>query len=83
MSQIVVTTRVDEATSVKLDKLAAATGRTRSWLSARALETYIEREAEFIAFVQEGVDALDRGDSVPHSVILADLAERRARRGAA
>ena len=80
MTQVVLTTRIDEEVSAKLDALAAATGRTRSWLSARALKSYVERESEFLAFIQEGVDALDRGDWVPHSVVVADLAAMQAER---
>ena len=62
MPQAVVTARVDQELSDKLDKLAAAQGRSRSWLTARALENYVEQEGAFMAFVQVGIDAVDRGD---------------------
>ena len=79
MPQAVVTARVDQELSDKLDKLAAAQGRSRSWLTTRALENYVEQEGAFMAFLQEGVDAIDRGDVVDHSVIEADVALMRAR----
>ena len=41
-------------------------------------------EAEFEAFLKEGEDAFDRGDVVPHEVVVAEMkaysAEQRVRR---
>ncbi len=30
-------------------------------------------EAEFEAFIQEGEDELDRGEGIPHTVVMAEL----------
>ena len=83
MTQIVVTTRVDADTAAKLDGIALATGRTRSWLSARALERYVEKEAQFLAYLKVGTDDLDAGRSVSQSEVEARMAEIRTQRDAA
>jgi predicted transcriptional regulator len=42
-----ITARVDEATADKLDQLAGELDRSRSWLIAKAVQEYVEREIEF------------------------------------
>ena len=42
-----ITARVDEATADKLDQLAEELDRSRSWLIAKAVQEYVERETEF------------------------------------
>jgi predicted transcriptional regulator len=67
MSQTVVTARIDTDTAAKLDILVGRLGRSRSWLTARALKNFVDQEGEFLAFVQEGIDSLDRGEVVEHA----------------
>jgi predicted transcriptional regulator len=62
MRQAVITARVDSETAARIDEIAQRTGRTRSWLAAQAIRNFAEREAEYLAFIKEGEDALDRGD---------------------
>jgi predicted transcriptional regulator len=64
MRQAVITARVDGETADKIGHIASCTGRSRSWLVAKALKEFADREAAFIAFVQEGIDAVDRGETV-------------------
>lgn len=42
-----ITARVDAATADKLDRLAEELDRSRSWLIAKAVQEYVERETEF------------------------------------
>jgi predicted transcriptional regulator len=42
-----ITARVDEVTADKLDQLAEELDRSRSWLIAKAVQEYVERETEF------------------------------------
>jgi predicted transcriptional regulator len=79
----VITTRVDEETLALVDKVASASGRTRAWIAAQAIREVAEREAAFLAFVQEGIDAADRGDVVSHDEVFARLEARRRTRSAA
>jgi predicted transcriptional regulator len=62
-----------------LDRAAAIHGQTRSAYIARVIQDAVQREAEFMAFVQEGIDQLDRGEGIPHEVVMAELDEMIAR----
>lgn len=69
----VITARVNEETLQLVDRIASAQGRTRAWFVARAVQQFAEAESEYLAFVQEGIDALDNGDTVPHEEVMAEL----------
>jgi predicted transcriptional regulator len=60
----VVTARLDADTIAALDRLASFHDRSKSWLVARAVSKYVKEETEFFAFLQEGDDAIDRGEFV-------------------
>jgi predicted transcriptional regulator len=83
MASSVITARLDPETLALVDRVSKAQGRSRSWFAARAIKRAAEAEAEFQAFVQVGIDALDRGDVVPHEEVelLFDemIARHRAR----
>ena len=51
----------DELTS-QLDAMAAATGRTKSFLAGQAIRDYIEREAWQIAEIQKAISEAEAGD---------------------
>ena len=48
-----VTTRIDEETQSRLDQLAKATDRSRSWLVADAIRRYVEEEGWQVAAIEE------------------------------
>ena len=58
----VVTARLDEETLAGLDRLGEYYERSRAWLIAKAITRYVKEESEFFAFIQEGEDAIDRGE---------------------
>lgn len=58
----VITARIDPEVMALVDRLAAAQGRSRSWLAARAIEKMARAETEFLDFVKEGEDAIARGE---------------------
>ncbi|MEQ1510173.1 MAG: ribbon-helix-helix protein, CopG family [Sphingopyxis sp.] len=74
---VVISARIDEATAALLDQVAAAQGRSRAWLVAAAVKRMAEAEAAYLAFVQEGIDAADRGELIPHEDVQAWIAEKR------
>lgn len=78
----VLTTRIDEETLALVDKVAQATGRSRAWIAAQAIREVAEREAKFLAFVQEGIDAADRGELIPHDEVFERLKARRRSKAA-
>jgi predicted transcriptional regulator len=73
----VVTARLDAETLALVDKVAKAQGRSRAWFAAQAIQRVAEREADFLAFVQEGIDAADRGELIPHEEVFREIRTRR------
>ncbi len=69
----IITARLDEDVSALVDRIAKAQGRSRSWFAAQAIERAARAEADYMAFVQEGVDAIAAGDFVEHDVVMAEL----------
>ena len=69
----VITARLDESVMTLVDQIAKANGRSRSWFVAQAVQRVAESEAEFLAFVQEGEDAIARGEFHSHAEIIAEL----------
>lgn len=80
----VITARLDPDTLALVDRVSKAHGRSRSWFAAQAIKQAAEQEAEILSFVQEGIDAIERGDVVPHEEVeklFDEMIERqRARR---
>lgn len=77
--------RVPEDTAERLDALASATERPRSWLLEQALESYLETQAWQVEHIRQGLADLDAGRIVSHEEVVAQLAEwgkpkRRARK---
>jgi predicted transcriptional regulator len=63
--------RVDAELDAELDRLAAAKGRTKSWLINEALRSYVANEQQFFAAVEEGKQALKAGRVVDHRTVVA------------
>jgi len=82
MSQVV-TARVDAETATKLDRLAEKYERTRSWMVARAIKRYADEGCAYLDFVQEGIDAVARGEVVSHEEVESEFADLVARRKSA
>ncbi|WP_420384026.1 CopG family ribbon-helix-helix protein [Novosphingobium sp.] len=55
----------------KLDRLSAGTQRSRSYLTAKALSAYVERELEIIEGIQRGLADVAAGRTTPHDVVMA------------
>lgn len=66
MNTVVITARIGEELSVKLDKLANDTERSRAWLIAKAVARYVEEELQMTAFVEEGDADFRAGRVVSH-----------------
>ena len=64
MKTSVVTARLEEEELVQLDELASHLDRPRSWIIAKAIKAYLEEERAFLAFIQKGEDAIERGDTL-------------------
>jgi RHH-type transcriptional regulator, rel operon repressor / antitoxin RelB len=60
------TVRVPAALKNRLDKLADATARSRSWLAAHALEVYVEEQEWQVATIRKGKKDVRAGRVVSH-----------------
>ncbi|MDR0467033.1 MAG: CopG family ribbon-helix-helix protein [Deltaproteobacteria bacterium] len=69
-----VTTRIDEETHGRLEHLAKATDRSRSWLAAEAIRRHVEEESRQVAAVEEGVRQADAGNFAPEDEVKAAFA---------
>jgi RHH-type transcriptional regulator, rel operon repressor / antitoxin RelB len=61
-----VTVRVPAALKTRLDKLADATARSRSWLAAHALEVYVENQEWQLATIRKGKKDVQAGRTISH-----------------
>ncbi|MDP3410026.1 CopG family ribbon-helix-helix protein [Bosea sp. (in: a-proteobacteria)] len=72
------TIRLDDQMLAKLDALAADTDRSRSWLAAKAIEDYLERNAWQIARIKDGIAEADRGEFASDEDVEAVFTKYRA-----
>ena len=61
-SEKIVTLRLDGELRKKLDKLAAATRRSRSFLVAEAIRDYVELNSWQVEEIRKGIAEADRGE---------------------
>ncbi len=73
------TIRLDDEMLAKLDALAADTDRSRNWIAAKAIESYVELNAWQIARIKEGIAEADRGEFATPDEVKAVFAKYRIR----
>jgi RHH-type rel operon transcriptional repressor/antitoxin RelB len=59
------TLRIDETLKSRLESLAEATQRSKSFLAAEALERYVTEESWQVAQIKEGMRQADAGLTIP------------------
>ena len=62
MKTATVSTKLDPQIATKLDLLAKATARSKSYLVAEAVEAYVEEQAWQIEAIREGIKEADKGN---------------------
>lgn len=77
MATAILTLRVPEETKAKLDKLAQATHRSKSYLAEEAIARYLDLEAWQVGEIEEAIQEADRGDFAKPSD-MADLLKKHA-----
>ncbi len=65
--------RLAPETLRKLDAVAAATRRTRSFIANEALEAWINREMEIIEDLRVGFEEVRTGKGIPHERVMRDI----------
>jgi predicted transcriptional regulator len=78
MRTVTIGARVREELDRDLAKLSTATGRSKSWLVADALTSYVQSQKAFIEAVEEGIKAYEEDRVVDHETVVAEF-ERRYR----
>ena len=62
MATAILTLRIPEETKAKLDKLAQATHRSKSYLAEEAIARYLDLEAWQVGEIEQAIQEADRGD---------------------
>jgi predicted transcriptional regulator len=65
--------RVPKDKADKLEELADAMDRPRSWLLRQALDAYLDVQAWQVAHIEEGRRELREGKGIPHEKVVAWL----------
>jgi len=67
----IITIRVETEIKEKLDQMAIATKRSKSYLASEALRDYIKLNEWQLNAIQEGIRQADNGQLIPHEEIKA------------
>lgn len=62
MATAILTLRLPEETKAKLDKLAQATHRSKSYLAEEAIARYLDLEAWQVGEIEQAIQEADQGD---------------------
>lgn len=65
--------RMDDEKIEQIDRLAGELGRSRAWVLNQAADRYLDYEEWFVQQVQGGITEAERGDTVPHDELMAEL----------
>ncbi|MDX0112141.1 ribbon-helix-helix protein, CopG family [Sinorhizobium meliloti] len=68
-----ITIRVSPELKKKLDRIASATSRSRSFLAGEAVAAYVDRELEIIDGIKRGMADAEAGRLVPHEEAMAEI----------
>jgi len=67
------TIRLKPEVKLQLERLGDLTRRSNSFLAAEAIEAYVARELEYMAMIQEGIDAVERGEVHTTEEVFAEM----------
>ncbi|MBY3097875.1 CopG family transcriptional regulator [Rhizobium laguerreae] len=67
------TIRVRPDVKEKLDRIAADTQRSKSFLAGKAVAAYVERELEIIEGIKRGMADAEAGRVIPHDQAVAEM----------
>ena len=75
MTSAVLTLRLSTEVKERLDRLAASTSRSKSFLAAEAIERYLDLESWQIGEINNALREADAGDFAPESAVTAITAK--------
>ncbi len=74
MSGTTLTVRLSQEVKDQLTRLSETTKRTRSFLAAEAISSYVAREIQIVERIRRGFADMEVGRLVPHSDAMAEIA---------
>jgi RHH-type rel operon transcriptional repressor/antitoxin RelB len=78
MASITMTVRLDDQLKVRLDKLAEATHRSKSFLAAEAISEYLEIQEWQLSEIKTGISEANAEQLVDHNTIASYWEKKRA-----
>ena len=75
MTSTTMTVRLPVDVKARLERLAAATRRSRSFLAAEAVEAYVDREVAIIEGIEAGLADMRAGRVVGHDEAMARIGQ--------
>ncbi len=72
-SSTTMTIRVRSDVKEKLDRIAADTQRSKSFLAGEAVAAYVDRELEIIDGIKRGLADAEAGRVVPHDQAMSEI----------
>ncbi len=72
-SSTTLTVRVAPKPKKQLDRLAASTKRTKSFLAGEAIADYVDRELEIVEGIKRGLEDMKAGRLIPHDEAMRQL----------
>jgi predicted transcriptional regulator len=74
----ILTVRLDSETKEKLEKIAKATARTKSYIASEAIREYINLNEWQIQAIKRGIDQAKKGKVIAHEKIKAKWEKKLA-----
>jgi predicted transcriptional regulator len=74
--------QLDDEIMARLDALAVALGRPRTWVIEQAIARYLDADMRFLEAVEEGIRAAEAGEVFEHEVVIKDLEDFWQRKAA-
>ena len=74
MRSVPLSLRISEDKARRIEALAKATDRPKSWLLEQALDAYLESQAWQVARIERGLSEVRRGQAVAHGAVAEWLA---------
>ncbi len=71
---VLLSLRISKDKARRIEALAKATDRPKSWLLEQALDAYLESQAWQVARIERGLAEVRRGEAVPHEAVAEWLA---------
>jgi predicted transcriptional regulator len=75
MTSTTMTVRLSVDVKERLQKLAAATRRSRSFLAAEAVEAYVDRETAIVEGIEAGLADMRAGRVIGHDEAMAQIGQ--------